>query len=624
MMNLFSAIELGKNSLLAQQQVFSVIGHNIANVNTEGYSRQIVDMESVRPSIIGLKYSGRGVDISNIRSVRDRFINNQIIERNWYDGKYDMLSGITATIESLFDEAHGLGLSDGLTNFFNSWNDVANSPSDIPTRNQLVSTAQSFTRQMNNDYQRLIDQQEVCDDNIGAQVTEINNIIDEIGELNEKISIAEGSQSPANDLLDQRERRIRELAKKVGINFYFEQSNNSATIELAGRPLVTYNVVNHLSVVRNPYNSNYNDVYIEQYGQPALNITREIDKGELGALILARDGRTENGVGTISNISAPNVNGEVTLTFSQAHGLRVGDLITVNGESRVVIEVPSTSTILIDAFTGAVTAPTSWQQQDGFIPEYKNYLDSLAASLIKQVNDAHQSGFALDTTTTDLNFFNMTAGTAGVTANINGTNAITFSASVAGVINVGDVLTIDGETRFVTNVNGANVTVDSAFTNTNNNLSWEYAGLRGAASMIDVDANITANPDLIAASGLVNAGPPPTGAVGNNQVALMIAQIMDNNSVVDTNVDGQADYGTFHEYLHSMYSDIGNEGNTANYELESNSSMLQYLENRRDSISSVSLDEEAANLMQFEKSYQALAQFMRQVSQLTDVLMQIV
>jgi flagellar hook-associated protein 1 FlgK len=138
-----------------------------------------------------------------------------------------------------------------------------------------------------------------------------------------------------------------------------------------------------------------------------------------------------------------------------------------------------------------------------------------------------------------------------------------------------------------------------------------------------VDPNVEADSTLIAASSQPTQAAP--FAVGNNDIALQIAQLMDQNNpgVVDTDNDGQADYGTFHEYLHSLYSEIGNAGNTANNELDANGSMLNYLENRRDSISAVSLDEEAANLMQFEKSFQALGTFMGTVNGLLDVLMQI-
>lgn len=627
MMNLFSAIELGKNSIMTQQQVFQIIGHNIANVNTPGYSRQVVDLENVRPSVIGPQQGGRGVNLFGIRSIRDRFIDSQITERKQYEGFYDTLSGIMATVESLFDESHGLGISDGLTNFFNSWADVANNPTDIPTRNSLVSKAQSFSLAMQRTYQRLTDQQEVYDANIGSLVDDINSIANEIGELNAQIAHAEGAGHPANDLLDIRERRIRDLSEKIGINFYYEQSNNSVTIELAGRPLVSFNSVNQLSVVRNQYNSNYYDLYIDQYGQPAYNITTEVINGEMGALILARDGETVNGAGTVSDGGSPAA-GLRLVQFSQAHGLSIGDLITINGETRSVDQITDDDEVVIADISSAIVANSSWQERNGYIPEYKKYMNKLATGLINNVNGLHQQGYTLNSvTTTNQNFFQMSTGTGTVQASAVYSpteTLLTFSATHS--LNVGDVITVSGQTRLVKVVPAANQIVVDNFTPAIAGfpLAWEYANVQGAASSIQVDSNVAADSTLIAASDTPTAG--VGGAVGNNAIAIQIADLMDQNNpgVVDTDNDGTSDYGTFHEYLHSLFSEIGNTGNTATYELDANGSMLTYLENKRDSISGVSLDEEAANLIQFEKSFQALGQFMATVSQLTDLLMQIV
>jgi len=604
---------------MAQQQVFQVIGHNIANVNTEGYSRQVVDLESVRPSVIGLKDGGMGVNMLGIRSIRDRYVNGQIMDRKQYQGKWDTMSGVMSTVESLFDESQGLGFSNGLTNFFNSWADVANHPSDIPTRNSLVAKSQSMADAMNNTFLRLTDQQEISNANIGTMVTQINEISDEIGELNQKIAYAEGSGAQANDLLDQREKRLRELSEMIGVNVYYDQSNHSATVEIAGRPLVSFNSVNHISTVRNSENSNYNDVYIDQYGQPAYNITTQIETGKMGALIQSRDGIVVNGQGTVSDSGLSG--GYRLLTFSQDHELSVGDLITVNGETRSVVSIPNADEVRVNDFTNPLPAGNlSWQERDGYIPEYKNDLNKLAASLIFNVNSAHQQGYALDTATTDLDFFQMSANVPGMTVtDVNGT-AVTFSADAGDTVSVGDVITVNGETRLVTAYNAGTMTatVNSAFTFVvaAGSLNWEYANIQTASTLLAVNANIVSDSSLIAAA-------DAPSAIGNNGTALNIAKLMDNQSTVDSNNDGVIDYGTFHEYLHSLHSEIGNAGNTAKYELDANSSMTTYLENRRDSISAVSLDEEAANLMQFEKSYQALAQFMGKVSKLTDLLMQI-
>jgi len=113
-MNLWSALELGKHSIMNHQKIFQVVGHNMANVNTPGYSRQSVELENIPPAVIGLDAGGRGMNLIGIHSVRDRFINNQIVDRQQYQGKYSTLSSSLASIEALFDESNGLGISDSL------------------------------------------------------------------------------------------------------------------------------------------------------------------------------------------------------------------------------------------------------------------------------------------------------------------------------------------------------------------------------------------------------------------------------------------------------------------------------------------------------------------------------
>ncbi|MCP5054970.1 MAG: flagellar hook-associated protein FlgK [bacterium] len=633
MMNLFSAIELGKNSLLTQQQVFSIIGHNMANVNTPGYSRQVVDLENVRPSVIGLKDGGRGVNLIGIRSIRDQFVNSQIMERRGIEGKFGELTGIMQTVETLFDEAHGLGLSDQLTNFFNAWNDVANNPTDIPTRNSLVSKSQIMANSMQNTFLRLTDQQEIYNDNIGVMVDEVNTIANEIAELNEKIAYSEGSNVPANDLLDQRERRLRDLSELIGTNVYYDQSNNSATVEVAGRPLVSFNIVNDLSVQRSIYNSNYYDVYMDQYGVPAFDITTQVDGGKMSANLLARDGEVVNGLGTISAVASAG--GLTTLTFSQPHGLSVGDLVTVNGETRSVNHIGADDSIVVADFTTIPAVGDAWQERDGYIPEYKNDLNKLATGLIYNVNDQHQQGYGLGdsgATPPGRLFFQETSSTViGRTASVNAAgDTVTFDADVSTTLSVGDVITINGETRVITSYNSAlfEATVNTPFTlglPVPAGTTFEYAGVQTNATLLQVNSAIVTDSSLIAASDSATddgAGNPL--AVGNNVNALSIAQLLDNNSTVDSDNDGTIDTGSFHEFLTSLHSKVGNEGSTAINEADSNGAMLNFLENRRDSVSAVSLDEEAANLMQFEKSYQALAQFMGKMSQLTDVLINIV
>lgn len=618
MMNLYSAIELGKNAILTQQEVFQIIGHNMANVNTAGYSRQVAELESIGPSVLGLNESGRGVSLGNIRSVRDRFIDNQIVESLQHKGKYENLGDIMSTIESLFDESGSLGISDSLTNFFNAWNDLANQPTNVPTRDSLVSKTQNFTQTMNNTYERLIDQQQSYDANIAALVDDVNSLAADIGTLNQKIAYAKGSSTPTNDLMDTRDRKIRELSEKIGINFYYEQSNDSVTIEVAGKPLVLFNEVNQLSAVRNAENSNYYDVYMEQNGQATFDLTPYIERGQMGALIQARDGETVTGAGTVT--PGASAGGYTALTFSQDHGLQVGDLITIGGQTRSVVSVSSTTDITVDDFNPALAGAQTWEKRDGYIPEYKKSLDKLAADLIYNVNKTHETGYTFETPpVTGQNFFQMSDGPAGITPTADGTTTVSFSSNIASLLNVGDIIKVGGQTRLITGVTPTSVTVDSPIVATvPPATTWEYVNVKGAASFIQVDATVSADSKKIAASS------SPT-AVGDNATALNIARLMSNKQVIDSDNDGITDNGSsFHDYLHSMLAEIGTVGKSATYESDSNSAMVKFLQDKRDSLSGVSLDEESAKLMQFEKSFQALGKFMGTVTELTSVIMQIV
>lgn len=550
MMNLFSALELGKNSILAQQKVFQVVGHNIANVNTPGYSRQTVELESVAPGVLGPMSSGRGVNINSINSVRDRFITAQIVDRKSISGYYNNLSSSMITVESLFNQTQGNGISDQLSDFFNKWSDVSNNPTNIPTRRSLISSAQSFSQNLSNSYQNLIDQQQIANNQIKDTVESINTLAAEIASLNKSIAYAAGTGQPAYDLLDQRDIALKALSEKVGISIYTNQNNDSITIDMAGRPLVTDGLYNELSLVRNPANSNYYDIYIDQYGGPPINITDNIRNGELQAMLTMRD---EN------------------------------------------------------------------------LPLYQEELDNLAFSLMYNVNSLHQSGFALDTITTGQDFFEMSTGAGQLTA-VAG-NTITFSAAIDTTLQVGDMISIGGQTRRITGIPAANqVTIENPFNPDPPAVlpsAWEYNTVEGAAARLSVNTNLVTDPSLVAASALVDPGPPPSGAVGNNAVALAIAALMEQNNTVDSDRDGTSDYGTFHEYFHRTLSTIGNHSSSAQYELKANESMITFLDNKRDEISGVSLDEEAADLMRFEKSYQAIAQFVSKINQLTDILIQI-
>jgi flagellar hook-associated protein 1 FlgK len=627
MMNLFSALELGKNSLLAQQQVFHIIGHNIANVNTEGFSRQTPILENVAPGVIGFKSAGRGVQLSNVVSVRNRFLIDQIAARNQLDGKYTALNEAFATVEALFKESHGYGLSDVMTNFFNQWSDLADRPDDIPTREALVSSANSMCQLFNRTYLRLIEQQEVFNANIKDLTEDINVIAGNIADLNEKIVYANGSGASVHDLIDERDRLIKELSGKIGINTYFSENNDSVTVEVAGRPLVSYNTVNQLSVQKDPAAPNYYHVYMAQYGGTPVDITSEISNGKMEALILMRDTYIPEYKDELDNLAAGlisevnnlhqqgfaydgfttglnffdmstgpgtiNAGGIVgtTVTVSGLAGnisnnLAVGDVVTINGQTRLVTAVTDPNQFVVDsAFNNDPVngAPATWAVGWEYVNrEGAASLFEVEASILNDSELVAASGNIYATT--------VVAGTGTVSS---AGTTMTFTNNIlAQGVTEGAVLDAGGQIRRIVSIaaDGLSAVTDTAFAPAlPGGTAWTFQNY--------------------------------AGAVGDNDTALSIAALMNQSNVVDGDVDGVNDQGTFHDYLHSTFAKIGNDSALAEYELEANKSMLNHLENKRDEISAVSLDEEAAMLIQFEKSYQAIAQYFGLINKLTDVLL---
>jgi flagellar hook-associated protein 1 len=532
MSNLFSAVELGKNALLSMQEVFQIVGNNMANVNTKGYSRQIAVLESVAPEVLGSRSSGRGVTLADIYAVRSQFVDNQIIDTQQTASKYETIHDILSQVESLFNESSSLGLSDNLTDFFTCWSDVANDPTETASRNSLISSAQTLTANIGSAYQSLVDQQAITNEAIPDIVTEINTKASEIARLNGQIATAENMGNTPNDLIDQRTQLIKDLSEQVGVNVYYDQENNSATVEVAGRTLISYTTAYDVRAQRNAANSNYYDILMEG--------------------------------------STDVVNDDIT-----------------NGKLAGMLET-----------------------RDALVPEYERLLDNLSYWLGSSVNAVHSAGYALDGTTTGTDFF--TAFTPSFTAGAGTVDSagttLTFSDGISDTLHVGNVVQIGAEQRVITSItDSTHAETDTAFTAVAG-AAWQVQNNYGAAANLGVNALLIDNPELIAAADTANAE-------GDNGTALAIAALMDSDTV--------AGIWTTHEYVNQLLVQIGNDTRSAEYEMDSNADVLTTLQNTRDEISGVSLDEEAANLMKYEKTYQAMAQYLSVINDLTDVLISI-
>jgi len=237
MVGLNAALYIGRDALMTQQLAISVTGQNIANVNTTGYSRQRVVLESkVIDSAQGP--IGAGVTDKGIVRSYDQFLNAHIREETQQKGTWQAESQSLQQVEIIFDEASGDGLSQHMSKFWNAWQDLTLNPSGYAERKALLTASEDLASNFQEKYQYLDQIQKDMDDRITAATTEINTLASNISDLNDKIVKMELNGSSANDFRDQRDVLINQLSEKINFTTK-EDSQGRVTLTLGdGHDLV--------------------------------------------------------------------------------------------------------------------------------------------------------------------------------------------------------------------------------------------------------------------------------------------------------------------------------------------------------------------------------------------------
>lgn len=237
MSGLFAGLEIGKSALSTNQLWLNIIGHNIANVNTDGYTRQRVTTTTSNPYDHAVGPVGTGVTSVNVNHVRDLFLNQQYRQDSKELGRWDYMNKTLSQIESLFDEPSDDSLGSLITQFWDSWSDLANNPEDSGYRNSLIENSNLLTSSFHRIYDQLTTLRDNVDDEIALSVDAINLRTDEIASLNAQISRAELGGENANDLRDKRDLLIDELSEYVDVNT-LEMANGQTTVYIGAMAVV--------------------------------------------------------------------------------------------------------------------------------------------------------------------------------------------------------------------------------------------------------------------------------------------------------------------------------------------------------------------------------------------------
>ncbi|MBD5522641.1 MAG: flagellar hook-associated protein FlgK [Lachnospiraceae bacterium] len=317
-MSLMGSLYLGVSGLRTSNNALNTTAHNMSNLDTQGYTRQQVSQSTmgyitISTSGVNLKQLGLGVQYSQTRQIRDYFLDQNYRRESGRSAFYEVSYNALEEIEYILGESsyEGHEFSEGIGNLWTSVEELSKDPASSVTQNLFVTRAYEFIERASAVYNSLVEYQDNMNKSVKTQVDQINSYAQQLEALNRQIARVEGGVEHANDLRDQRNYILDELAKMGSIS-YEEDIYGYVSVKFEGADLVKGGLVNTMSLYTDidtgyytPYWEMYASYEIDENGNKYLpkenlvssqvfDLTRKIsteyntDIGSLKSLLLAR------------------------------------------------------------------------------------------------------------------------------------------------------------------------------------------------------------------------------------------------------------------------------------------------------------------------------------------------
>lgn len=238
MSSLLSIMDSSLSAMFAARVGLQTVSHNLANANTPGYSRQTVQLGARRPAVLPYGNLGRGVEILGIRRHTDIFLLANRRSQGSRLAGYAQVDVSLREIETIFGSVDSDHLGDALDGFFNAWSDLATPPASSALKQQVVVAAQTLVADLNAMNSSLDDLERSIETTLAAEVTRLNDALEQVALLNVQIRGSEYGTTTANDLRDQRDLLIDQVAQLAKVSV-LERDDGTVDLVLAGRTVVT-------------------------------------------------------------------------------------------------------------------------------------------------------------------------------------------------------------------------------------------------------------------------------------------------------------------------------------------------------------------------------------------------
>lgn len=617
-------LNIGVSALNASQRQLSTTGHNIANVNSEGYSRQRVEQLQRNPQFTGAGFIGQGVKVSTIERLASDFLTTQLQNAITNEAQSSTFQVLSSQVDNLLGDGT---FTKALRDFSNATQDVADDPASIPARAVLLDQAESLAARFSDLNTNLTAVADSVNGEISGAVEQINTIAGSIADLNKAIIRALGvSQGqPPNDLLDRRDTLIRELSTITQVSTN-EQRDGALNVFIGnGLTLVQSGEAIKLSTFPKTLDGTQLEIGYD-VGGTISPITDLLPSGKLGGVLKFRDSLIEparNEIGRIAatiaqtfneqhrqgldlngnlggdffSLIAPQVNadpanlGSITVTLDGANveNLSASDYrLDYNGSDFTLLDLQKNTTqtlsgggpFNVDGLTIGITgAPAAG---DSYILQPTKGLSRNIGVLIR---DPNELALALP-----------------VRAEAELTNLSDATAEVDRVLDVSDPQLLattqfvfnDPPTTYQVNAAGPLIAYTSGDDIDINGIRLRITGIPEAGDTFTISKN--------------------TSGAGDNGNALLLNDVLQSKTIDGGNASLQDAFG-------QLVSSVGSATQQARVSQDALVSLRENAEAARNSLSAVNLDEEAANLIKYQQSYQAAAELISTGNQLFQSLL---
>ncbi len=581
------ALSIAKSALFSNSYGLDVTAHNLSNVNNPNYSRQMPVFEAIDPAPFAGNFLGRGVNVKEIRRIKDQFIEKRLMEQQSNMYSLEEMENYMKILEGIFNETSENSISSMMSTFFTLWQDIANNPSGASERIAIYEHGILMCEQFKSIKDDLVWLQDNLTSAIKSGIEKINELTESISHLNSQI-VSYKSGYSANDLKDKRDALISELSNYINIKV-FEHENGSVTIITSrGCPLVQGTGHYNLTLC----GENGDRIGWEGSGDQEVDITDYITKGKMAGWLEMRDEILEKYKRDLDSLVK-----ELIWHVNRQHSQGVG--IETFTEVKGTYAVSSEDTPL--------------GSEDSSLPYYDKITDGSFSMWIYDQNGNMVGGgpltFNIDTSSTTLNDL------------IDDMNSQISS--------IGADISVDSEGGYLKIVaeNGYNFgfSDDSSYVLAALGINTFFNG--STAGNISINGNIGENKSLIAASKIDSDGDIYPG---DNSNAIELSELKNQDIEISQwncdRIEGVTE-GTvlsrLEEYYHSLISSIGIVSKSIKNGREFNEVLVNKLTEIRDSISGVSIDEEMTTLLQYQQSYTAAAKLISITDEMLETLMSI-